>query len=109
MHPPRGGADDELVALLAEARDLRSGDPDRAAQLADRRRLLEAHLHERAAGEVDAVVLPRPDRHDVPDHGRDAGQDHDRGDDVGGTPLLDELVARILEEPHGRLSRWSRC
>jgi hypothetical protein len=61
--------------------------------LGDRGRLLEAHLDQRAAGEVDVVAQPAPD-------GERAQADQGQGDrdDIRPLPLADEVVVRILEE-----------
>ena len=109
LHPSRhllGGharerqPDDEL-ARVAELLDHRLAelDPGEArADLGHRRRALEAHLHERPAGEVD--VVPET----APGHERaETEQREGDGDVVGPLPLADEVVVRVLEELDHRL------
>ena len=75
----RRGNPDQVLLGVAELLDdaVAQADPvERLPHGVDRRRLLEAHLHERAPGEVDAVPEPA-----LPGDVAQPGQGHDEGDD----------------------------
>src|SRR5207302_641155 len=87
---------DDVLAVVAELLDdalaqLNRGEarPD----LGDRGHLLESHLDQGAAGEVEVVAQPAPD-------GERAEADQGEGDrdDIGPLPLADEVVVRTPKE-----------
>jgi hypothetical protein len=92
---------DRELAVRAELRDLRAahaGRVERAAEASDVGALLELELHERAAGELDAVPQAAGDEHRA-----EAEGDECRGTEGHRAPPADEVVARVVEDAdHGR-------
>src|SRR6185436_20133447 len=89
---------DEVLLRVAELLDdaLPHADPvERAADGVHRRGLLEAHLDQGPAREVDAVLEPA-----LPGDVTQAGQGHDQRDHVRPVALVDEVVLRVGEDLH---------
>ena len=95
---------DEVRGIRAELGDLLAVDPravDRRADVRGIGRRLEAHLHRRAAGELDAVVVAL-DRDQ--DH---AGHDERERDGRRDPPETDEVDVGVVEDAqHQMLSVW---
>ena len=99
---------EELAPLLgryfAEAGDGRGGGTSQdVPELSGTHLRAEPDLDQGAPGEVDPVVQPAAEVHDVEHHEQNAERDDRRGENVGLLPLLDELIVGVTEETHGVL------